>query len=151
VGQRRRIFARKPHRRQAGRGLAVTGILAMTAIGIAGCVQLAASIALPAGNTQTHLASENVAVIDGGTLRLSGQVVHLAGVATPPSGEACRQGDCAAVAALRLAALVRDQRVACTVNGTDSTGRAVARCQAGGKDIASAITEADNINLRAAD
>jgi endonuclease YncB( thermonuclease family) len=86
------------------------------------------------------LAGENVAVVDGETLRLSGRVIRLDGVAAPRRGEACRLAtDCAVAAASRLANLVRDQRVACTVHGADTVGRAMAVCDAGGTNINRAV------------
>ncbi len=169
VGQRRRIFARKQQHRVPVRGLVLACAVVAASIGAAGLVQFAASFSTPAQATQQEatqrettqpettqagatqagaapqprpvlLADRNVAVVDGETLRLSGQVVRLDGVAAPHRGDACRVAtDCAGAAVVRLADLVRDQRVACTVRGQDGAGRAVARCQAGGTDMSRAV------------
>lgn len=144
VGQRRRIFARKAQRRLPVRGLLLACAVVAASIGGAGLVQFIASLSTQAQAAPQPraalLTDRNVAVVDGETLRLSGQVVRLDGVAAPHRGEACRvAADCAGAAVLRLADLVRDQRVACTVHGQDGAGRAVARCQAGGTDISRAV------------
>jgi endonuclease YncB( thermonuclease family) len=154
LGNRRRIFVRKSRRQALGVGVRVAAAIVFAGAGALGGMKLAAAIGTnaprmadfaapePAAPVPRHaaLAGENVAVVDGETLRLSGQVVRLAGVAAPQRGESCRLAtDCAGAAASRLATLVRDQRVACTVNGADKIGRPVASCQAGGTDINRAV------------
>jgi endonuclease YncB( thermonuclease family) len=128
----------------------MAGVLAVVAIGgicsvpLAGALSgmIAAVAAVPAPQAPrlaAQLASQNVAVVDGETLRLAGRVVRLDGVAAPRRGEACRlAADCAGAATLQLAALVRDQQVACTLKGADSAGRPYATCHAGTTDIAQA-------------
>jgi endonuclease YncB( thermonuclease family) len=89
------------------------------------------SIPLLSGPTHS-LAADDVAVLDGETLRLAGHVVRLDGV-QPPHRDGCPRGaDCAGRAALHLAAMVQDQRVACQLTGADP---AVAHCMAGGRDL----------------
>ena len=80
-----------------------------------------------------------VAVIDGGTMRVDGQVVRLRGVDAPARGEACGGRDCGGAAAAALAALVRDRRVDCRLAGRDGQGKTVAACEAGGADLARLI------------
>jgi endonuclease YncB( thermonuclease family) len=167
IGNRRRIFVRQSRRHAVRAALRSVALLVFAAAGAfaglklipvigarAAFVQAQAQVpvSLPvqaaprevfedvAAAAPAALASENVAVVDGETLRLSGHVVRLEGVAAPRRGEACRLAtDCAGAAASRLARLVRDQRVACTVDGADQVGRAVASCQAGGTDINRAV------------
>ncbi len=164
IGRRRRIFARKSRRKAMAFAIRASAMLVFAGAGAFGGIKLASAIGtrvaraqadvayLPQRPTPTTssndaqiqravaLASENVAVVDGETLRLSGQVVRLEGIAAPHRGEACRlPTDCARAAALRLASLVRDRRVDCTVNGADTIGRAVASCEAGGTDINRAV------------
>jgi endonuclease YncB( thermonuclease family) len=77
-----------------------------------------------------------VAVVDGGTLRLRDRVVLLQGVEPPPRGVACgSHEDCGAAAANALAALVREVPVACRITGADSLGRPYAVCRAGGREV----------------
>jgi endonuclease YncB( thermonuclease family) len=85
-----------------------------------------------------------VAVVDGGTLRLRDRVVRLQGVEPPPRGTACLPhdgsgADCGAAAINALAALVRDAQVACRVTGADGLGRPYAVCQAGGTELNHAV------------
>jgi len=81
-----------------------------------------------------------VAVIDGGTLRLGGQVVRLLGVEAPARGGLCAGGrDCGGQAASALAGLVRDRGVSCTLQARDREGRPLAACAAGGVDLGRAI------------
>jgi endonuclease YncB( thermonuclease family) len=99
----------------------------------------AASNALAASTTappRGSMQDDNVAVVDGATLRLDGQVVRLAGIAAPARSQDCAaQPDCGGRAALQLAALVRNRTVACQVAGADQAGHTLARCEAGGRDI----------------
>ena len=81
-----------------------------------------------------------VAVVDGGTLRLGERVVRLIGVEPPPRGAACPAADgaatdCATAAANALAALVWALPVTCLTHGQDELGRFYATCEAGGTDL----------------
>lgn len=85
-----------------------------------------------------------VAVVDGGTLRLQDRVVRLLGVIPPPRGKTCPRGggaevDCGGAAADALAALVRGTSVACEVRTADSMGRPLAICRAGGAELNHAV------------
>ncbi len=168
IGHRRRIFARKSRRNTVAFVIRAGMVLVFAGAGALGGIKLASAIGTSVArvqaavetSTQTFaqvpapavaptdaaqprqaaLAGENVAVVDGETLRLSGHVVRLDGIAAPRRGEACRlPTDCARAAALRLASLVHDRHVDCTVNGADKVGRAVASCEAGGTDINRAV------------
>ncbi len=86
------------------------------------------------------VAPEQVAVVDGETLRLHDTVIRLQGLAAPPRGLSCRGSDgslsdCGADAATALASLVRGHRVACRLNGRDPSGLAQGRCEAAGTDL----------------
>ncbi len=86
----------------------------------------------------------DVAVIDGGTLRLNATVLRLAGVAVPPRGLACRSAlgapfDCGASAARALAGLVRGRDMLCQLQGRDGAGFAQARCSTSATDINRAV------------
>jgi endonuclease YncB( thermonuclease family) len=84
-----------------------------------------------------------VAVVDGGTLRLNDRVVRLSGVNPPTRGTTCGTGeDCAAASANALAALVREAPVACRVTGKDGLGRAFAVCETSGTELNQAVIAA---------
>jgi endonuclease YncB( thermonuclease family) len=146
LGNPRRIFVRQPRRFGQSRrlGLRTAGLLlAIAAAAVFVAYPLASGVlplVLQAGVPHA-LAADNVAVMDGETLRVGGRVVRLDGVAAPKHGNGCAAGaDCAGTAALHLAALVQDRRVACQPAGTDQTSHAVvARCEAGGTDINQAL------------
>ena len=87
-----------------------------------------------------------VAVVDGGTLRLRDRVVRLHGVEPPPRGTTCgraRAGeDCGAAATNALAALVREAPVVCRITGEDGLGRPYGICQASGTELNRAVVAA---------
>ena len=85
-----------------------------------------------------------VAVVDGGTLRLRDRVLRLQGITPPARGTVCggREEDCAAAATNALAALVKETPVACRVTGADRLGRSYAVCQARGTELNLAIVAA---------
>jgi endonuclease YncB( thermonuclease family) len=92
----------------------------------------------PSGTLRADAAQ--VAVVDGGTLRLGDTVVRLSGVAVPARGQRCRaedQGyDCGAAAAAALASLVRGEDLDCRLQGRDGQGFALAACSVGPNDVA---------------
>lgn len=90
---------------------------------------------------------EQVAVVDGETLRLQDTVIRLQGVAAPPRGLSCRSSDgsvsdCGAASAAALASLVRGRRVDCRLNGRDPAGLAQGICEAAGTDLNRALITA---------
>ena len=94
-----------------------------------------------------NAAPEQVAVVDGETLRLQDTVIRLQGLAAPPRGLSCQAGDgsvtdCGAASATALASLVRGHRVACRLNGRDPSGLAQGRCEAAGTDLNQALVSA---------
>ena len=141
----RRIF------RGSGPGLAgLAGVLlALAAGGIGGGVLLVRQPAPlfhlahpPAGAVTAE--PQEVAVVDGATLRLHDTVLQLHGVAAPSRGHSCPDGqgtryDCGAAASAALAGLVRDRRVACLLRGHDESGLAQGVCEAGGTELNHAL------------
>jgi endonuclease YncB( thermonuclease family) len=100
---------------------------------------------VPAGAVTAE--PQQVAVVDGGTLRLHDTVVRLNGVAAPARGRTCADGqgagyDCGAAASAALAELVRDHRVACKLSGHDRAGLAQGVCEAGGTELNRALVAA---------
>ena len=84
-----------------------------------------------------------VAVVDGGTLRLQDRVVRLSGVNPPARGTDCGSGvDCAVASANALAALLHEDPVACRVTGKDGLGRPFAICEASGTELNQAVIAA---------
>ena len=94
----------------------------------------------PPGPEQVTADAGEIAVVDGDTLRMDGRVIRLRGVEAPGRGDLCRDGlDCGGAATSALAALIRERRVACRLEGHDSAGRPFAACNANGTDLSRAI------------
>jgi endonuclease YncB( thermonuclease family) len=151
IDRPRRIF-RSAFPRLEPRGIAVAlgvGLVAATWVSLAMLPHREAheaAVPLPPTEELRALPAQ-VAVVDGGTLRLRDRVVLLRGLRPPPRGIACgpEQGsgqDCAAAATNALAAMVRDAAVACRVTGTDALGRPTAICLAGGTELNRAVVAA---------
>ncbi len=138
LGNPRRIFVRQPRYRWQRAGFAVLACGGLLAIGTQAGALVAAGRRGHAADAS--VSGENVAVVDGETLRLDGRVVRLEGGAAAQRGRSCGVAeDCAGRAALQLVALVRNQAVDCTVGRADPAGRALASCRAGGTDINQAV------------
>lgn len=124
-------------------GLAGLGLLGAAALAISGLsTDLFGRTPPPTGRV---LAAEpaQVAVIDGGTLRLDRQVVRLLGVDPPPRGERCGPvADCGSAAANALAGLVRRKPVSCALHGQDDMGRPLGACDAASTDLNRAVVAA---------
>jgi endonuclease YncB( thermonuclease family) len=88
--------------------------------------------------------AEQVAVIDGDTLRLRETVIRLRGIDAPPRGRVCRQPgganfDCGVAAAEALAGMVRARPVACRLSGRDANGLPEGSCESAGADLNRAL------------
>lgn len=140
----RRIFRRGRSLGGAALVLACIG-LALTA-GVMGMDALSAWPADTAASGPARVISalpDKVAVIDGGTLRLDGEVVRLSDIEAPARGQSCAAGpDCGGRATAVLASLVDRRPVACRVSGYDRMGRPWGRCDAGGRDVNIALVAA---------
>lgn len=110
---------------------------------------------------QVTAGPQQVAVVDGGTLRLADTVVRLQGVTAPSRGRLCPDGlgggyDCGAAASAALASLVHDRRVDCRLDGHDRSGLPQGMCEAAGTDLGQALVatgwaRADAAGLREAE
>ena len=138
----RRIFRGSASRRSpfASTLLAATvGVVAAVAVGL---TAMSTDLFGRAPPPPSHIAADaqNIAVIDGDTLRLDGQVIRLRGVEAPDRGDRCSgQLDCGGAATTALAGLVRGRRVECALADHDSVGRPYAACNANGTDLSRAI------------
>ena len=95
---------------------------------------------VPPGPTEISVGPSQVIVIDGETLRLGTTIIRLSDLTAPARGEACAAGpDCGGQATAALAALVKDQQVACQIAQHDPGERVVGRCTAGGQDVNAAL------------
>jgi endonuclease YncB( thermonuclease family) len=83
-----------------------------------------------------------VAVVDGGTLRLDDRVVRLLGVEPPARGTSCADQDCGAAATNALAAMVQGVPVVCRVTGMDGLGRPFGICQVDGTELNRSVISA---------
>ncbi|WP_192881377.1 thermonuclease family protein [Rhodosalinus sediminis] len=85
-------------------------------------------------------------VIDGDTLEIGETRVRLHGIDAPEIGQPCRDGgevrDCGRWAAEALRARVEGRVLRCEARDRDRYGRVVARCEAGGEDVAAALVRA---------
>ncbi len=100
--------------------------------------ELFGRVPLPSGTLTAD--APQVAVVDGDTLRVRDTVVRLQGVSAPARGQACQRADgtaydCGTAAIDALASLVRGHLIACRLNGRDQTGRPLAMCESGGRDV----------------
>lgn len=101
------------------------------------CVLLCLGAALPAAAGPSGPAR----VIDGDTVEVAGERIRLLGIDAPELRQTCltalgRTFRCGDAARRHLAALVADRPLACTGDAQDGYGRRLARCTAGGEDIA---------------
>jgi endonuclease YncB( thermonuclease family) len=82
-------------------------------------------------------------VVDGDTLAVAGRNVRLEGIDAPESRQTCHRDGvrwpCGAQATQQLSLLVQGRVVDCTPSGEDRYGRTLARCRAGGEDVAVAM------------
>lgn len=100
--------------------------------------ELFGRVPLPSGMLTAD--APQIAVVDGDTLRVRDTVLRLQGISAPRRGQACQRGDgtgydCGAAASEALAALVRGHLIACRLNGRDTSGRPLALCESGGRDV----------------
>jgi endonuclease YncB( thermonuclease family) len=90
--------------------------------------------------------SDQLAVLDGATLRVDGHVVRLEGIVAPARGTICHgadrsEMDCGSAAANALATLVRSRNVDCIIRGHDDLGRPIGDCAAAGKALNVALVQ----------
>lgn len=137
----RRIFrGAAPRRTFVGRALLFVSV-GVAGSALAGAV-LSSNLFGHAVPSPTHVSADahNIAIIDGDTLRLDGQVIRLRGVEAPDRGDQCLGGmDCGGAATTALAGLVRGRRVECLLRDHDGAGRPYADCNASGTDLSRAI------------
>ena len=139
----RRIFRPSSSTWSSRAGKAVLGWLAASVV-VAGVIGIGWSSDLfgraPGGPERLQAEPNQVAVIDGDTLRLGGRVIRLAGIEAPVRGDLCRGGtDCGGAATMLLAGLVRDRRIDCRLTGNDGMGRPYGACDVNGTDLSSAV------------
>lgn len=83
-------------------------------------------------------------VIDGDTIVLSGETIHLFGIDAPELGQQCaiaeRLYDCGAVARTALLDLTAGVEATCELVSTIEGGIIIGRCQAAGYDLSEGMT-----------
>jgi endonuclease YncB( thermonuclease family) len=88
---------------------------------------------------QAEIISGPARVIDGDTVDMTGTRVRLLGIDAPESAQSCSRGGqswaCGQEATITLDAIIANQPLTCTAQGTDIYGRTLATCQAGVFDI----------------
>lgn len=87
-----------------------------------------------------------VRVVDGDTVELGGRRLRLSGLDAPEIGQTCGEAGgaypCGEAARDALRVLVGSGPVACAISGRDRYGRDLASCEAGGRDLGSALVRA---------
>lgn len=149
LNRKRRIFrptaARLPS--LPAPGLILAGLAALGALGAGTWVVLSPSSApaQPPVISRLAAAPSEIAILDGGTMRMRDSVIRLDGITPALRGQDCRRPngstqDCGVAAANALAAMVRDAPVVeCRVHGQDAKGRALAFCNARGTELNQAL------------
>lgn len=94
----------------------------------------------------TPAIAENVQIVDGDTLDVGGTRYRINGIDAPEAGQTCisergKKWSCGDAATNTLYDLTRGKTVVCETLAIDSYGRDVARCTAGGTDLAHAMVE----------
>jgi len=83
-------------------------------------------------------------VVDGDTLEVRGEKLRLQGIDAPEMAQTCdakgRPVPCGKLAAAHLDELIGSRPLSCAVEGKDRYGRGLARCRAGDRDVAEAMT-----------
>ena len=99
-----------------------------------------------AGCGQADVVSGTARVVDGDSLEIAEVSIRLFGIDAPEGAQTCtrdgRAWRCGGAAAAELTRLIGSHTVVCEWRDTDSYGRMVARCEAGGTDLAAALTSA---------
>jgi endonuclease YncB( thermonuclease family) len=149
INRPRRIFRSGLPRPEAKALAIAAGVALMAAAGVFLAVLPHTKPLPPAPAPREELSARpaEVAVVDGGSLRLRDRVVILAGMNPPPRGTLCGQrdgpvADCGATATNALAAFVQDRSVTCQVTGSDRIGRPLAVCRANSTELNRAMIEA---------
>lgn len=105
---------------------------------------IAAGTTPTAADTQSVTIDGSLRILDGDTLEIGPMLIRLHGIDAPEKGQKCasRDGDtwrCGAAAVNRLEELVAGSALTCDPLSRDPYGRIIARCHAGGTDIAATL------------
>lgn len=106
---------------------------------------LAITLLGSAANAQTI--SGRAAVIDAGTIQISGEVIRFLDIDAPERDELCSQAlgdvawECGQAAAFALIDRLGTSAVSCELDGVDQYQRHLARCSVTGEDVASWLAE----------
>ena len=83
-------------------------------------------------------------VVDGDTLEVRGEKLRLQGIDAPEMAQTCEAHGqpvaCGKLAAAHLDELIGSVPLTCAIEGKDRYGRGLARCRAGDRDVAEAMT-----------
>jgi endonuclease YncB( thermonuclease family) len=107
-------------------------------------------------NSHVSAAADELAVVDGDTLRVGEHVVRLEGIVAPARGSLCHGAgqtdlDCGTAAANALSSLVRGNSVDCTIHGHDGQGRPTGACVAAGRPLSATLVRDGWARAKAAD
>jgi len=113
---------------------------------LAAAAIVAVAVALAGGPAVAELAGTPT-ILDGDTIELDGQVLHLQGIDAPELGQQCtikgRAYDCGMISRTALMDLTAGTPVVCTLTGSrpaDQDEGVPARCSADGYDLSEGMT-----------
>jgi endonuclease YncB( thermonuclease family) len=107
-------------------------------------IAFAIALAFPL-TAQAQIVTGQAIALDGDSLSLGGTQVRLFGIDAPEGSQTCKRSgsdwQCGQDAKALLASMVAGKAVMCEQRDTDRYGRIVARCTAGGVDLAATMIE----------
>ena len=88
-------------------------------------------------------AAQSVRIIGGDTITIDGTGYRFLGIAAPDPGQVCDDGYPAGAEAIKaLLALMSGRKITCESHGREPSGRLLALCRAGGRDLGEAMVRA---------
>lgn len=126
-------------------------VVLVAAGGYLGLQKLGVGMALPRFSMMSAPEVQGrVSVLAGDSVRMGDRTIMLAGIEAPDKEQRCtrsgnRRWKCGEAAAEALRDKIRSRALTCQPEGTDSAGRTLARCTAGGEDIAAAMVREGHV------
>lgn len=119
--------------------------------GYLGLQKLGADVSLPRlSMLSAPEVQGRVSVLAGDSVRMGDKTIMLVGIEAPDKEQRCtrsgnRRWKCGEAAADALRDKIRSRSLTCQPEGTDAGGRTLARCTAGGEDIAAAMVREGHV------
>lgn len=135
-------------------GMAVVALVACSALAGGGWLVWQGASSLVSAASSTGLFAQAIegraTAVTGDVLRIGKTEIRLDGIDAPEPAQRCaipgnRRWRCGDAARQMLARMTRGETVACSVSGTDDTGRALGSCQVAGKDLAESLVAGGHV------